>query len=143
MVNRSLNHEFLRNHQFLSELGITIEEESTGSVTLTLPHEDRLTNPGNAVIQGGILATLVDHAGGAALRTTFDSRPAPFHATTDLSVSYLRPPTSSLTATGTVLRTGGTMGVVRVTIVNVENELVAEGRVSLAIRREQSMPGID
>ena len=141
MTLDSLNHEFLASHDFLSNLGISIVEETAGKIVLDLPHRPALTNPGNDVMQGGIVATIIDHAAGAALRTTFASRPVPLHATTDLTVSYLRPARSDLRATGTVLRAGGTMGVVRTTVENAETDLIAEGRVSLAIKRDQEMPG--
>lgn len=143
MSHTSLNHQFLDAHEFLSYLGISIETQKHGKIVLTVPHQAKLTNPGNDVMQGGVVATMVDHAAGAALRTTFDSRPVPFHASTDLNVSFLQPATDDLVVTGTVLRAGGTMGVVTVDIETPDGVGIAAGRVSLAIRRNEAMPGTE
>ncbi|MFB6205410.1 MAG: PaaI family thioesterase [Haloglomus sp.] len=137
------NHEFLANHDHLRDLGITIEAQADGWVRGALPHRDALTNPGSDAIQGGVVATLIDHVAGAALRTTLDDPLGTPHASTDLNVSYLRPADGDLTAEGTVLRVGGSMGVVRVEVTTGEgtdsesgaDRRVAEGRVSLHIRR--------
>ena len=132
------NHEFLANHDHLRDLGITIETQEEGWVRATLPHRERLTNPGSDVIQGGVVATLVDHLGGAVLRTTLAEPLGTPHASTDLNVSYLEPADGDLTAEGTALRVGGSMGVVRVAVRTGEGDderLVAEGRVTLHIDR--------
>ncbi|PSP98593.1 PaaI family thioesterase [Halobacteriales archaeon QS_4_70_19] len=132
------NHEFLANHDHLRDLGITIETQEEGWVRATLPHRERLTNPGSDVIQGGVVATLIDHLGGAVLRTTLAEPLGTPHASTDLNVSYLEPADGDLTAEGTALRVGGSMGVVRVAVRTGEGDderLVAEGRVTLHINR--------
>ena len=133
------NEWFLDNHAFLAHLGIAIDHQEEGAVRLTLPHDDSLTNPGSEALQGGVVATLVDHAGGAALRTTLDRPRETPHATTDLTVTYLRPATGNLTAEATVLRAGRSMAVVRVdvTAANPDGDrLVAVGRASLHLDRE-------
>lgn len=132
------NHEFLANHDHLRDLGIELDAQDEGWVRATLAHRDRLTNPGTESIQGGVVATLLDHAAGAALRTTLDEPLSTPHASTDLNVSYLRPADGDLTAEATVLRVGGSMGVVRVEVTageGPEERAVAEGRVSLHISR--------
>jgi uncharacterized protein (TIGR00369 family) len=87
-------------------------------------------------MQGGVVATLIDHAGGAALRTTLADPLATPHATTDLNASYLTPATGDLTAEATVLRAGGSMAVVRVEVSTDGGERsVAEGRVTLHLDR--------
>lgn len=130
------NHEFIANHEHLSGLGITIEQQAEGSVRLALPHRDALCNPGTESIQGGVVATLIDHAGGAALRTTLADPLSTPHATTDLNASYLTPATGDLVAEATVLRAGGSMAVVRVEVSTDDGDrLVAEGRVTLHLDR--------
>ena len=134
------NRRFLEAHDHLRNLGIAIEAQSEGFVRLSLPFDDSLANPGTGVMQGGVVATLLDHAAGAALRTTFDvsDGTVPGHASTDLNISYLRPATDDLTATGEVIRAGGSTAVVRVTVERANGEQVAEGRVTLHIDRENT-----
>jgi len=125
------NEWFLENHDHLRDLGIELEEQREGYVRLTLPHDDRLTNPGSDVIQGGVLATLIDHGAGAAIRTTLEAPRDQTHASTELNISYLRPATADLTAEMTVVRSGRTRGV-------VEAEVTAEtpkGRKEIAVGR--------
>jgi uncharacterized protein (TIGR00369 family) len=132
------NHQFLANHDHLRDLGITIETQEEGWVRATLPHREGLTNPGSDAIQGGVVATLIDHLGGAVLRTTLAEPLGTPHASTDLNVSYLEPADGDLAAEGTALRIGGSMGVVRVVVRTGEGDderLVAEGRVTLHIDR--------
>jgi acyl-coenzyme A thioesterase PaaI-like protein len=67
-----VNQQFLEDHDFLMDLGVTTEAQREGYVRLSLPHDDSLTNPGSDVMQGGVVATLIDHGGDAALRTTLE-----------------------------------------------------------------------
>lgn len=134
-----VNHWFLENHDHLRELGIEIVDQAEGDVTLRLLHQDSLANPGGDVLQGGVVATLIDHAGGAALRTTLDDPRETGHGTTDLNVSYVRPATGDLTAEASVVRAGGSMAVVRVDVTTTTDDgdvTAAVGRVSLYIDRE-------
>lgn len=134
-----VNEWFLSNHDHLQTLGITIEEQRDGYVRLSLPHDESLTNPGSGVMQGGIVATLIDHGGGAAIRTTLERPREMTHATTELNVSYLRPAVGDLTAKATVVRSGRTRGVVDVEVTMETSEgtkEVAVGRVSLYLDRE-------
>jgi uncharacterized protein (TIGR00369 family) len=132
------NRRFLRNHAFLDRLGVSLDHQERGEVRLSLPHADWLTNPGSDALQGGVVATLIDHAGGAALRSTLAEPLETPHATTDLNVSYLRPATDDLTAEATVLRAGQSMATVRVEVTasTPGGDRVAVGRVSLYLSRE-------
>lgn len=133
------NEWFLSNHDHLQDLGISLESQREGYVRLALPHDESLTNPGSGVIQGGIVATLIDHGGGAAIRTTLEEPREMTHATTELNVSYVRPATGDLTAEATVVRSGRTRGVVEVEVTAETPEgpkEVAVGRVSLFLDRE-------
>ena len=133
-----VNEWFLSNHDHLQKLGIAIKEQRDGYVRLSLPHDESLTNPGSDVMQGGIVATLIDHGGGAAIRTTLERPKEMTHATTELNVSYLRPAVGDLTAEATVVRSGRTRGVVDVKVTMETSEgtkEVAVGRVSLYLDR--------
>lgn len=135
------NRKFLDEHAFLRDLGISIDRQAEGEVHLSLSHDDSLANPGSDTLQGGVVATLIDHAGGAAIRTTLEDPLETPHATTDLNVTYLRPATGDLSAEATVLRSGRSMGVVRVEVSAETPEgekRVATGRVSLHLRRDSA-----
>ncbi|MFQ3319009.1 MAG: hypothetical protein ACI8UR_001059 [Natronomonas sp.] len=132
------NRWFLEHHDHLRDLGIELEAQEEGYVRLSLPFDESLANPGTGVMQGGVVATLIDHAGGAAIRTTLDAPRETPHASTELNVSYVQPATGDLTAEATVVRVGGTMGVVEVEVTTDTEEgeeTVAVGRVSLHLDR--------
>lgn len=132
------NQWFLENHRFLQSLGIEIVAQSEGAVTLRLPYDDAHTNPGSDSMQGGVVATLIDHAGGAVLRTTLDRPFETPHASTELSVSFVRPATVDLVAEARTIRVGGSTAVVEVTVEGEfpeGRETVAAGRVSLHLDR--------
>ncbi len=132
------NEWFLRNHDHLQSLGITLEEQREGYVRLRLPHDDALTNPESDVMQGGVVATLVDHGAGAAIRTTLAEPRAQTHATTELNVSYVRPATADLIAEATVVRSGRTRGVVTIEVsaeLPEGEKTIAVGRVALFLDR--------
>ena len=133
------NRQFLAEHDHLSDLGITVVQQEEGAITLGLPYDEAFANPGSRAMQGGVVATLIDHAGGAALRTTLEDPLETPHASTDLNVTFMRPATGDLTAEAEVLRAGGSMVVVRVDVTADApggKQQVATGRVSLHIDRE-------
>jgi uncharacterized protein (TIGR00369 family) len=133
------NEWFLSNHEYLQDLAISIEDQRDGYVRLSLPHDESLTNPGSEAMQGGVVATLIDHGGGAAIRTTLETPRETTHASTELNVSYLRPATGDLIAEGTVVRSGRTRGVVNVEVTTETPEgpkKAAVGRVSLYLDRD-------
>jgi uncharacterized protein (TIGR00369 family) len=132
------NEWFLANHEHLRDLGVAIEAQREGYVRLSLPHDESLTNPGTEAMQGGVVATLIDHGGGAAIRTTLEEPRQMNHASTELNVSYLRPAVGDLTAEATVVRSGRTRGVVEVEVTTDTPEgekTAAVGRVSLYLDR--------
>jgi uncharacterized protein (TIGR00369 family) len=133
-----VNERFIKNHEYLRDMGIGVEQEEEGHVVISLPYSESLGNPGSGALQGGVVATLIDHAGAAALRTTLNDPLETRHATTDLNITYLRPATDDLLAEATVLRSGGSMGCseVRVTSGTAEKKkVVAAGRASFYITR--------
>ncbi|WP_436348546.1 PaaI family thioesterase [Natronorubrum sp. FCH18a] len=134
------NRKLLDNHDYLSDLGIEITDQGTGAATLSLPYAESIRNPGSEAIHGGAVATLIDHAGGVAIRTTIDDPDETPHATTDLNVTYVRPAVGDLTADATVIRSGRTMGTVAVEVSARTSEgekTVAVGRLSIHMVREQ------
>ncbi|MCL7417436.1 MAG: PaaI family thioesterase [Halalkalicoccus sp.] len=117
------------HHEFLSWLGTRVDALEEGRIVMTIPYDGKLTNThpggseGRSEIHGGIAATLVDTAGGLALRTTLDEPLDGGVATINLNVNYLERATADLTATAEVVRSGGSVGVSEI---RVESE-TAEG----------------
>ena len=85
-------------------IGISIDDFSEGKVTCSVALKDHHLNNGGRV-HGGVLTSLADTAAGAAVRTV---RPeGKLTATTDLSISFLRPPVGNqLVAVAEVLHAG-------------------------------------
>lgn len=116
-------------HSYLSWLGTRVEQIDYGEVVMTVPFDEKLTNKppkGRDVdaesapqIHGGVAATLIDTAGGIALRPFLDDPFGGKIATVNLNVNYLRPATDDLTATAEVIRAGSTIGV---SAISVESE---------------------
>ncbi|ELY78450.1 PaaI family thioesterase [Natrinema gari] len=111
------------NQEFLSWLGTTVDDVGDGTMTMSIPYDEKLTNTRptasadeQADLHGGVAATLIDTVGGLSLRTAMDD---PFDAriaTINLNVNYLRPATSDLVATADVIRVGGSVGVSEITV---------------------------
>ncbi len=73
---------------FADDVGITAVTAEDGQAQAQLLAEDRHLNPAGSV-HGGVLATLVDTAMGAAVRSIIDEQDST--ATTQLTLAYLRP----------------------------------------------------
>ncbi len=158
--------EYVENrHDFLAWLNTSVEDIAVGRVVLSIPHDVKLTNRppawsadgddadgadgsggdansagGTYSIHGGVAATLVDTAGGMALRTQFDDPRSGGLATVNLNVNYLRPATGDLTATADVVRAGRSIGVSEVTVtttVDGEETEVATGQGAYRLFREE------
>lgn len=128
--------ERLRSSEFHSTRGFSIHEAEAGRVVLGMPIREAQTNFGGA-LHGGALASLIDTASAIAIRTTFEDPTEPQLATTDLSVSYVRPARSDVRAEARVVRVGGSLAVVEVEVTGVapdgERKIVATGRTTYRI----------
>ena len=82
--------------------GLVIQKVEPGCVHLSMVPNEHTTNGPSGVVNGGVLATLVDMGCALALSTGFDGK-MPF-ATSDLHIRYLDPAVSELTITATVVR---------------------------------------
>lgn len=83
---------------FAGRLGARVEAADDGSARIAFEVTDEHLNPAGT-LHGGVLATLVDTAMGTAVRTATGDGDVP--ATSQLTVTYLRPGT-----TGPVVVTG-------------------------------------
>lgn len=144
--------EFLREaieeqHGYLAWLGTRVEEAEPGRMVLSVPFDEKLTNPTSPpTIHGGVAATLIDTAGGLAQRLNVEDPISTGVATVNLNVNYLRRATGDLTATAEVIRTGDSVGVSEVDVVSTvpadadhddagEERLVATGQPSYRLFR--------
>ena len=135
-------------HEFLSWIGVTVDEVDDGAMTMSIPYDEKLTNVrpdgGNGDrrpdIHGGVAATLVDTVGGLVLRTKFDDPVDNGVATINLNVNYLRPATGDLEAHAEIIRLGSTVGVSEVTVESTtpdgQTREVATGQGSFRIFRD-------
>ncbi|WP_049922366.1 PaaI family thioesterase [Halopiger djelfimassiliensis] len=140
---------FIDEHQeFLSWLGTTVDDVGDGTMTLSIPYDEKLTNtrPSTATdrradIHGGVAATLIDTVGGLSLRTELEDPFGASIATINLNVNYLRPATGDLSATAEVVRVGGSVGVSEVTVESTtpdgQTREVATGQGAFRIFRDE------
>jgi len=106
-----------QEHGYLSWLGTTVEEFTYDAITLAVPFDEKLTNPTSPpTMHGGIAATLIDTAGGLALRPSLENPMQGGVATINLNVNYLRRAAGDMTARAEVIRAGGSVGVSQVTV---------------------------
>src|SRR5512145_96749 len=82
--------------------GREILEMGPGRALLRIRANDRTSNPGGEIINGGVLAALGDMTSALALSTAFDGA-MPF-VTSDLNIRYLEPARGDVEAEATVLR---------------------------------------
>lgn len=115
-------------------LGLTLEEEGKGFARVRLPIGPDTVGGVGGSVHGGILATMVDVAMLAAVRTALRPGDQPA-GTADLSITYLRPALGPyLDAQATVLKAGRQIVVVEVSILDDQARLCAKGRVLYALR---------
>jgi uncharacterized protein (TIGR00369 family) len=120
-------------------LGIEVDSLSEGRAVLSLPFRpefigDSTRNP--PALHGGLIATLLDTCGGAAVWTTVN--PTDKVSTIDMRVDYLRPGRSErLLAEALVIRTGNRVGVttMRAYHPSAPSEVIAEARGVYNIKR--------
>jgi uncharacterized protein (TIGR00369 family) len=89
---------------FAEDLGARAEESGDGHARLGFQAGDEHLNPAGTV-HGGVLATLVDTAMGLAVRSTTGEDDVP--ATSQLTVTYLRPGTPGAMTVTAQVRTRG------------------------------------
>ncbi len=103
---------------FNSFLGMQIVEVARGRVVADVPFRPELIgDPTRPALHGGVISTLADTVGGAAVFTLTD--PGDRVATIDLRVDYLRPGRQeTLRGVGRVIRVGNRVGVSAVTLLH-------------------------
>jgi uncharacterized protein (TIGR00369 family) len=89
---------------FAGRLGVRVEDADDGSSRIAFEVTDEHLNPAGT-LHGGVLATLVDTAMGTAVRTATGDDDVP--ATSQLTVTYLRPGTTGPLEVTARVRTKG------------------------------------
>ncbi len=103
---------------FNAFLGMRLVEIARGRVVAELPFRPELIgDPTRPALHGGVISTLADTVGGAAVFTLTD--PGDRVATIDLRVDYLRPGRQeTLRGVARVIRAGNRVGVSAVTLLH-------------------------
>jgi uncharacterized protein (TIGR00369 family) len=118
-------------------LGVRVTELGSGFARLELPYRpEMIGNPLRPALHGGVLATLLDTTGGAAVWTRVSRDD--LLSTIDLRVDYLRPARPEpVIAWGRVVRLGNRVGVVELRAAHAgeDDRPVAAGTGVYSIRR--------
>jgi len=129
-----------RYHPFHELIGFTVEPTEDDSVRIVFPMRDELCgHPGLGILYGGVVACVIDIIGGSVVtwNRIKDIKDHPLEEqlkrmsvirTIDLRIDYLRPGKGKMfTATGSILRDGKKVVVVRMEFKNEEDSLIATG----------------
>jgi len=127
-----------RDHPFHKLIGMTLEPTEDDSVRIRFPmRPDLCGHPG--ILYGGIISCVIDIIGGAIVswHQIKDIKDQPMEEqakklssirTIDLRVDYLRPGRGKeFTVTGSILRDGRKVMVIRMELKNEEQSLIATG----------------
>ena len=117
-------------------LGLRVEAgEPAGLSKLVLESRSELENS-RGEVHGGVIASLLDVAMGVAVRSTL---PQSDGATTvSLTVNYVAPGRSTLTARGRVVRKGRTLASVEATVTDASEQIVAHAVGTMRVLAQRS-----
>jgi uncharacterized protein (TIGR00369 family) len=118
-------------------LGFDLESAEPGRAEISFQPGPEHANP-MGTLHGGVICDIGDAAMGIAYGTTIDSRES--FTTLELDVKFLRPVWDQpLTATGTVVNGGRTIGLVECDVTGPDEELVAHLQsVCMTLRGESA-----
>jgi uncharacterized protein (TIGR00369 family) len=132
MTTPSLNELMEAWIPFNTHLGMKVEELRQGFARLSLPfREEFIGDPLKRALHGGVIATLADVAGGAAVWTELDPPSRGRVSTIDLRIDYLRPGRPApLVAEARIVRQGNRVGVVDVRLFHPDDpeQTIATGK---------------
>jgi uncharacterized protein (TIGR00369 family) len=126
MTEREFSPEAIRERLLaipaVQTFGYRLEELSHGRAVLVAPYETRLDGIFEC-FHGGLLATLADSAGGAAVLTVTGAGTAT--TTTDLSIRFLAPCRTDARATARIIKAGRTLIIAEIDVHDLEGRHVA------------------
>ncbi len=118
-------------HQYL---GLTLVEALPDHVRLRLVKTQTTPTGIAGSVNGGVVATMVDMAGVAAVFSNLDEGSIPA-GTADLNVTYLRQAQGAwIEARAEVIKRGRQLCTVEVSIINEDGQISARGRVLYAFK---------
>lgn len=123
----------IRHPPFHQWMGVTVKSAEKGRVVLSIPpNPEFVGNPFIPAVHGGIVAALIDLAGGAALFAELKF-PTP---TIDMRVDYLRPAIAGkrLDADARVKSLGKTVAFVDIDVTDEDGRLVSTGRCTYSVK---------
>lgn len=113
-------------------LGAKVLGAHEGMARVLLPYRRHLCNS-RGMVHGGFVSTLADLAGAMALLSKLEADQ--FTATIEMSVNFLKPARSDLTAEAQVLKRGSRVGTAFVQVRDAQGTLTAAALVSYSIAR--------
>ena len=120
-------------------IGFEARDIANGRATVVLAAGTEHANP-MGTLHGGILCDIADAAMGMAFASTLETGES--FTTVELRINFFRPVwQAQLTAEGTVVQRGGTMGYVECSISDEQNRLVAKATSSCMVLRDQKAAG--
>lgn len=114
-------------------LGLTVQEAREGMARVFLPYQRHMCNS-RGMVQGGVVSALADFAGAMALLSMLEAHQ--FTPTIEMSLNFLGPARSDLTAEARVLKCGSRVGTAFVQIRDAQGTLTAAALISYAIARK-------
>ena len=138
-IDASVLDGLIRHPPFHQWMGVTATAVERGRVVLSIPpNPDFVGNPFIPAVHGGIVAALIDLAGGAALFAELKF-PTP---TIDMRVDYLRPAIAGkrLDAEARVKSLGKTVAFVDIDVTDEDRRLVATGRCTYSVKDRDAGP---
>jgi len=130
--------EYIKKHfatvPFFEYMNVTVMETSHGQAKLKIPMKPQYANT-YEIVHGGILAALVDMAGGVALRTLKVRI-----LTIETSTVFFAPVmlTEELVAEAQLVQQGRKILHADINVYNSQNEMVAQGKAIYYVRGEDS-----
>jgi len=121
-------------------LGFRVTTLEKGRARIEVPFRDEfIGDPFRPALHGGVLSTLIDACGGAAVWTEVE--PMDRVSTVDLRVDYLRPgPLADIACEARVVRIGNRVGVADMYVTAVEDSerVIATGKGVYNVRRSKT-----
>ena len=118
-------------------LGIVLHDVKPGHATLSLPFRDELIgDPRSRRLYGGVIACLMDSAGGAAAITTLTSEKDQC-SSVDIRVDYMEPGRpADVLCEAEIVRSGNSIIYTKMRAYHPDNgETIAEGRAVYRVKR--------
>ena len=127
----------LTNNPVVEFMGIELLEVTAGHATLVLPYRKELRNS-MGLIQGGILGTLADVAGGVALYSVLPDPVKVVIPTIEFKLNFLRPTRGEdVMARGKVAHQGRKIALCQVDVCKKNETLLATGLFTYMIKHRE------